>query len=162
MLIYKTLIHSHLTYQPMIYAWRTNSCLRSLQAAQSKALKIVHNLPTRYPSLNLYRHISKDVLPIYGLYKQQISIYMFKSLQGIGSGSTIFSRNIAITGRHTRQGGNIAAARCRLDITKQRIKYSGPSIYNSLPVNIKNTTGISSFKKLLKDHLLQNLETLLI
>lgn len=162
MLIYQSLIHSHLTYLPLIYAWRNNSSLRSLQAAQNKALKIVFNLPIRYPSLSLYTFKATNILPIYGLYKQHISVYIFKSIRGIRSGSMIFNQNISRTARNTRQADNIDVVRCRLDLTKQRITYAGPNIFNSLPASVKNTSVISTFKLNIKSHLLQNLETLLM
>lgn len=162
MIIYQSLVHSHLTYLPMIYGCGSNNSLKSLQSAQNKALKIVYNLPIRYPTHDLYKDIAKHILPVRGLYKYQILMHMFKSIRGLSSGTMTFNRNIARTGRNTRQADNIEVTRCRLDLTKQRIGYAGPFEFNKLPAYLKNIPTIAPFKKELKQYLFQNLETLLI
>lgn len=162
MMIYQSLVHSHLTYLPIIYGCRRNNSLSSLQSAQNKALKIVYNLPMRYHSLDIYKYKATHVLPVLGLYEQQILTYMFKTIRGYGSETMLFNRNITRTGRNTRQADNIEVLRCRLELTKQRIGYAGPMEFNKLPSYLKNITIISTFKHELKHYLLQNIETLLI
>lgn len=161
MLIYQSLIHSRLTYQPLIYGSRVGNSLNSLQSAQNKALKLVYNLPLRFSTFDLYKHKAINVLPIRGLYKQQLLLYVFKSTRSMNSTSLQFNQNIVRTGRETRHAGDLQIVFCRIDITKQRIGFAGPSEYNKLPVSLKNLSSISTFKQNLRSYLLENLETLL-
>lgn len=161
MMIYQALIHSHLTYLPIIYGCKENNSLKSLQRMQNKALKLIFNLPLRYSTLSLYKDKAKNILPIRGIYKQQLLLYVFRSICDFGSRSVIFNQNYMRTGRNTRQAGNLETTRCRLDLTKQRIGFAGPNEFNNLPNNLKTITAISTFKCNLKIYLLENLETLL-
>lgn len=89
-------------------------------------------------------------------------MYIFKALRGIGSTTITFRQNGTITGRNTRQADHIEVSRCRLDLTKQRIGFAGPNEYNKLPSSLRNISAVATFKRSLKNYLLQNLETLLI
>lgn len=162
MIIYQTLIHSRLTYLPLIYGCRANNHLKSLQSAQNRALKIVHNMPLRYSTVDLYKLKAKNVLPVRGLYLQQLCLYVFKATRGISSSSIRFNQNSFITGRLTRQSENFIVCRCRLELTKQRITFAGPSEFNKLPYDLRNVSILSTFKQQLKSYLLQNLESLLV
>lgn len=162
MLIYKSLIHSHLTYLPIIYGCKDNSSLKSLQSAQNKALKLVFNLPLRFSTLDLFNNYAKNVLPIKGLYKQKVIMYVFKAIRENAHGPIQFTQNVLHTRRNTRQALNLSSVRCRLDSTKQRIAYAGPFEYNQLPINIRDIQILSTFKKTVKDFLLENIETLLM
>ncbi|XP_075158076.1 uncharacterized protein LOC142231348 [Haematobia irritans] len=161
LMIYHSLIHSHLTYLPIIYAHRSTRTLKELQSAQNKALKVVYNLPLRYPTTLLYKNHAKNILPIRGLYKQKLLLYMFKSVHRLNTRSLQFDQNFTRTGRVTKQSSNLNVARCRIDLTKQRISFAGPTEYNNLPGRLKNICVISSFKNELKSYLLDNLTMLL-
>lgn len=160
LLLYNALIHSHFNYMPLIYAHRKTTELKSLQRTQNKALKIVYNLPLMYPTRSLYKDISKSVLPIYGLYKMQLLIYIFKAIHNIGHHTIEFSENQNTF--NTRNGSNLIIKRCRLETTKQRIEHAGSSEFNHLPVELKNISRISIFKTRLKSYLIQNIEMLLL
>lgn len=162
LLIYQSLVHSHLNYLPSIYGCRNNRSLKSLQSAQNKALKLVFDLPTRYSTLDLFKIHAKNILPIQGLYKQKILMYVFKTTRGNDQHSIQFSQNIVRTRRNTRQALNFSSVRCRLDLTKQRIAYAGPHVYNELPVNLRGIQVLSTFKDRIKHYLIENIETLLI
>lgn len=161
MLLYESLIHSHVTYLPMIYGSRPSDVMKSLQAAQNKALKIVFNLPLRFNTIDLYRNYAKTILPIRGLYKQQLLTYVFKCIKGYGSHTIQFDRNLTYTHRVTRQAMDLKVERCRLELTKQKVTYAGANEYNQLPNDLKNISALSTFKTNLKRYLLNNVEILL-
>lgn len=160
-LLYNSLIHSHLTYLPMIYASKSSSVIKSLQSAQNKALKIVFNLPLRYSTVNLFKNFAKTILPIRGLYKQQILIYVFKCIKGYGFHNIQFHQNLIHSQRITRHATDLNVARCRLEMTKQRVTFAGANEYNQLPENLKNIFILSTFKGSIKQYLLNNVEILL-
>lgn len=117
-LIYQSLIHSHLSYLPIIYGCKNSTSLKSLQATQNKALKLVFNLPIRYHTLDLFRCHAVSVLPVRGLYKMQLMKFVFKSIRGIGNTSMQFQENIQITHRITRHSRDLSTTRCRLELTR--------------------------------------------
>lgn len=160
MLIYQALVHSHLTYLPVIYASKTSSTLKSLQAAQNKALKTVFNLPLRHSTVSLYRDHATNILPIKGLYKRQIIVHVFKALRGMGS-ELLFTQNFYRTQRATRQAFDLNVVRCRLELTKQRIRYAGPTEFNLIPQHLREIMVLSTFKSRLKQFLIENVEILL-
>ncbi|XP_075163257.1 uncharacterized protein LOC142235890 [Haematobia irritans] len=160
LMIFQSLIQSHLNYLPIIYGYKKNSDLKSLQILQNRALKIVYNLPERYPTFLLYRDVAKSVLPVFGLYKKQVLIYVYKVLNNIGFHTTQFLNNNYTI--NTRNRSNLRLPRCRLELTKQRIEFMGCLEYNNLPAFIKMSTCIASFKRQIKDYLEQNIEMLLI
>lgn len=162
LLIYQSLVHSHLTYLPSVYGCRLSSSLRSLQSAQNKALKLVFNLPLRHSTFDLYNNYAKNILPVIGLYKQKVLIYMFKALKTNSHCLIQFSQNIAQSQRNTRQAQHLRSVRCRLELTKQRISYAGPHEYNNLPSYLRDIQVLSTFKQQIKNYLLENLETLLM
>lgn len=160
LIIYKSLIHSHLNYLPIIYAYKRSNELKSLQRIQNKALKVVFNLPLMYSTISLFKNVSLAILPVYGLYRMQLLLYVFKSLHNIGYHTISFVRNQTV--HNTRNNMNLRTARCRLETTKQRVEYMGSLEFNNLPQNIKNVERISIFKRRIKEYLLQNLEMLLL
>ena len=143
LLLYHALIQSHLNYVAIIYGFKSTTTLKSLQCMQNKALKAVYNLPSRYQTLSLYRDICKTILPIHGLYKYQVLMYLFKSLNNIGYRTIRFRQNQTIF--NTRNQQNLWTSRCRLETTKQRIQYMGVANYNNLPVILRTCNRISNF-----------------
>lgn len=160
LILYQSLIHSHLNYLPMVYASRKSNELKSLQRTQNKALKAVYNLPLTFSTISLYKNITTTILPVNGLYKLQLLLYVFKSIHNIGHHTISFQRNQ--TRFNTRNNMNLRIARCRLESTKQRVEYMGSFEFNNLPQDIRNIERISVFKNRVKNYLLRNLETLLI
>ena len=77
----------------------------------------------------------KFFLYVYGLYKMQLLLYVYKSIHNIGHHTSLLSRN-----QHnfnTRNVNNLNVGFCRLEKTKQRISYTGSLKYNRLPEVIK-------------------------
>lgn len=159
LLIYQSLIHSHLEYMAIVYAFKKTNELKILQSAQNKALKCVFNLDIRHNTIGLYKDYCKTIMPIYGLYKKQLLLYVYKSVHNIGSRFINLSVNQNIC--NTRNSSNLRIARCRLETTRQRIEYAGCVIFNNLPSNVKNCTSISIFKRTVKEYILHNIEILL-
>ncbi|XP_075163964.1 uncharacterized protein LOC142236620 [Haematobia irritans] len=160
LLLYNSLIQSHLNYLAIIYAHKNNFHLRALQRTQNKALKIVFNLPILYPTSELYSNIAKTILPVYGIYKFQLLTYMFKATNNIGLGSIQFLINQ--TAFNTRNNTNLKVKRCRLEVAKQGIEHSGCVAFNRIPDNLKNISRISTFKREIKSFLLRDMEMLLM
>lgn len=159
-LIYQALVQSHCNYLAVIYGFKKTTEFKSLQRMQNKALKSVANLPSWFPTVSLYRDVFPTVLPIYGLYKFQLLLYMFKCLNCIGHHTIQFTRNQDTF--HTRNRDNLRISFCQSETTKQRVEHSGCREYNNLPHNIKQASSLSQFKNNLKKFLSQHVDELLI
>lgn len=159
LLIYHSLIESHLKYLVIIYGCKNNAKVKSLQCMQNKALKTVFNLPHRYSTISLYTDICDSILPIHALYFYQMMLYVYKSRNNIGYHTICFHQNQSVFNTRNRQ--NVRVVLCRLEITKQRVEYIGASEFNKLPLNVKETHRISIFKNNLKQYLFNNLPMLL-
>lgn len=160
LMIFQSLVQSHLKYLAVAYACNKNSgSLRSLQCMQNKALKTIYNLPLTYPTLLLYRDVGKTILPIYGLHEYQVVMFVFKCINGIGHHTISFFQNQ--NNFNTRNRTNLRVPRCRLEKTKQRIDYEGGIKYNNLPSALKSVNRISTFKTAYKRYLCNSFETLL-
>ncbi|XP_075153429.1 uncharacterized protein LOC142227010 [Haematobia irritans] len=127
---------------------------------QNKALIIVYKLPRMYSTISLYQNVAKTILPINGIYKMQLLVYMFKSIRNIRHCPMEF--HINQTAFNTRNSSNLLVKRCILELTKQRIGHIGAIEYNQMPFHLKSICTISSFKTQLRQYLLQNIEMLLM
>lgn len=158
-LIYQSLVQSHVNYLTIIYAHKKSTELRSLQRLQNRALKSVANLPMTHSTISLYTEYFPSVLPIYGTYKQQIILYVFRCLHNIGHHTISFTRNQVSF--NTRNNEQLRVALCRTEVTKQRIEYAGSREFNNIPQHIKACVSLSNFKTLLKGYFLFHIEDLL-
>ena len=61
------------------------------------------------------------------------------------------------TGRETRQTSNLVVRRTRTKLAESALSVRGPLIWNSLPLDIRQNTSINSFKKRLKEYLLNEI-----
>lgn len=156
-LIYQTLIQSHLNYLAIIYAHKKSSELKSLQRLQNKALKTVANLPITNSTYSLYNDAFPTILPIHGIYKLQLLLYVYKSLHHIGHHTIQFNLNH----NNTRNNQQLRVALCRTETTKQRVEYSGSREFNMLPQHIKQSNRLSSFKNILKQYMSTQIEIFL-
>lgn len=118
LMLYQALVQSRLNYLICVYGCRNTLLLKSLQRVQNKALKTVFNLPIQYSTIHLFKDIAKDILPIRGLYKLQILVFVFKSLKNIGHNTISFQINQ--NRFNTRNNSNLRILRCRLEATKQK------------------------------------------
>lgn len=158
-LLYQALVQSNLNYLTLLYGYRKSVEFRSLFRLQNKALKTVANLPMTYSTISLYKNVFPSVLPLYGMYKMQLLVYVFKCVHNIGHHTIIFSINQNVF--NTRNNTNLRVARCRLELTKQRIEYMGSYEFNNLPHDLKTINRISTFKNQLKIYLLQHVDDFL-
>ena len=107
----------------------------------------------------LYKNISKTVLPIFGLHKYQVLMFVHKNLLRNSEHRFPFVQHQ--TSYNTRNASNLGVPRFRLEVTKQRIDSNGANIYNKLPSDLKSIQSLPRFKSSCKEHLCSLMETLL-
>ena len=64
--------------------------------------------------------------------------------------SNLFRTNKQIHNYNTRSAGNYRPHACRTNLKQFTILYQGPKIWNALPLHIKHSPDLSSFKKHMK------------
>lgn len=79
----------------MGYAAKSSTCLKCLQSAQIGAVQIVFNLPRGFSTRNLFQDYANDILPVKGLYNQQVYHSLKKHLIEIQR-AKIYFKNLAI------------------------------------------------------------------
>lgn len=63
---------------------------------------------------------------------------------------------------NTRNSTNLRVARCRIELTKQKISYIGCSEFNKLPNELKNLRRISLFKSEIKKYIYNEMDNIFI
>ncbi|XP_075162787.1 uncharacterized protein LOC142235420 [Haematobia irritans] len=149
LMIYQSLIMSHVNYLASVYGYNSNcNALRSLQFCQNRALKVIYNLPLNYPTNLLFTTAAKDILTIYGIHEYQVLVFVYKCIHKLGHHTINFIQNQ--THCNTRNQQNLRIPLCRLEKSKQRIDFTASFKYNNLPQSIKSITRISAYKRACK------------
>jgi len=58
--------------------------------------------------------------------------------------------------RQTRSQSNLFSSYCRINVTKQSIKYKGPLVWKKIPFNTKQTKNYNKFPEGMKNYLLRS------
>lgn len=151
-LIYFSIIHSHINYMMEVWGGKKGTEHKSLQVLQNKSIKAIFKLSRFHDTYDLYKNISPDILPLRSLYFYHISIWMYKNLNGLSYSNISF--NQALHSYDTRRRHHINTVSVKTDYCKQRIQYIGPTLFNSLPTEIKDISSLSIFKLKLKNYII--------
>jgi len=148
-------LHSHLTYCSFVFLRCNKTEILRLQRAQSRALKLIYNLPSTHPTADLFETYVPNVLPVVGIIFYSAIVMVKKYL--IEPDEAAFS--IAIT--NSRRVNEIKVHLARSSSKKDDLCCSGIALYNKLPSSLKSIANINQFKRELKMFLLSKRENLL-
>ncbi|KAJ8947323.1 hypothetical protein NQ317_014109, partial [Molorchus minor] len=129
MILYKSLVESHITYGIIGWGGVLNTHLQRLEVIQKRILKIILNKPYTYPSDELFQET--NVCDIRQLYFYCISLKMFSEKKDKAK-HDYQTRN--------RNIGNLPVVLMRTSTGQRSSNYLGPKIYNSIPVEIRSPT----------------------
>ena len=154
LLLYNSLILSRLLYCNVVWGRSSKRNIDSILLLQKKAVRICTGsqyLANSDPLFNKLR-----LLKITDITYMQTAIFMFKLSKGLQPPYfyTIFQKNNEIHLYNTRSSDNFHLTNPRTTLAQRSIKHNGPDVWHSLPIDIKHRTLISSFKTVLKRHLL--------
>ena len=141
--LYYTLIYPYLNYCNLVWGGTYQTHLIRLVLLQKKAIRIVCNKPYIYPTNELF--YNNRILKVPDIHLYNVGIYMFKKI-GNGEFST--------SNYPTRSVNSLIPQFQRLTSTQRSIFYTGPKIWNAIPVDIKNSPSILSFKRNYKSYLI--------
>ena len=129
-------------------------CSRRCDSLLRIQKRVVKNLFSKFfpNSANLYK--DAKILKLNDVYRLRVSSYMFRIIV-LNECPTIRSSlrlDYAQHGHNTRNAGNLMLPFPRVDVLKMNFEYQFINIWNNIPNEFKNLPTISSFKKALINH----------
>ena len=142
--IYYSLIYSLLNYNIAIYAGTYNIHLNRLFLLQKRAIRLICGESFLAHTDPLFSRT--NILKFHDIYRYNVALYMFEARH-----SGIFDRNHQYS---TRTYYDLVPFQARLTATKNSLRVSGPNIWNTIPLEIRNLPTLSIFKNHYKKHLI--------
>ena len=156
-MLYDSTINTHLTYCNIIWANTCKTYTENLIRLQKRALRqCSHNKPLTKTE-NLFCKANR--LPVHLIAKLQLAkiVYLFYNATNELPDhiKLLFSKTSDLHTYPTRATDNMQLHKqyCKTNIRKFTPKILAPSLWNSLPITIRQTTPISNFTKNLKFYL---------
>ena len=150
--IYYTLCYPHLIYCVSVWASTWPSFIHKLKIAQNKILRCIFHLGKFDSTSNILRE--HRLLNFYNIHKCFLLLTIFKNIT-FRQGIPVFRVSDLI---HNTRSNNVSII-CpffRTTLFKNSMFYSGPQLWNSLPVYIRTfcfSDSLPQFKRKLKDYL---------
>lgn len=151
--LYYSLIFPHLIYCCLIWGNSPDVHLKQLSKCQNRFIRILLNL---HPFSHTSEYYPKlKILNIKHLYIYHVSIFIFKFLRhqlpAFYKNFFTFGNNVqSRTTRHTQLFYNPPA---RIKLLCLSLKHTGPGIWETLPLDIKDSISLHLFKNKLKTYL---------
>ena len=154
--VVRALILSRLDFgNSLLYGLKSQD-LRRLQSLQHKAAKLIFSVPRRSDPRPLMNNL--HWLPISNRIQFKLCLLIYKCLTDSAPRYLIDSISLKPTpssGPVTRSALDrtlLNIPMCKLTCGDKSFTAAGPSIWNSLPRNIRDASSLTQFKKLLKTH----------
>ena len=159
-LLCNALIQPHFDY--VCSSWfpnLTQKLKQKLQITQNKCIRFCLQLPSR-TRLSFQHHKKINWLPIKERLEQSILSHVFKSLN---DSSPVYMKDLFKTAPQSHISTRQANFRLIQPLRKTNmglntISYLGPSLWNKLPENIKQSSSLNIFKHKVKEHFLEILQ----
>ena len=148
--LYFTLLHPHLNYCNVIWASSSVNNLMRLHRFQKKAVRIMCNLHFCAPTSLSFQKLK--ILNIFDMYKFNVACFMYschKKLLPLSLRKFVCI-NSEKHDRFTRRTNNFYVPYVRTTVSQRSNAFSGPQLWNSLSVSLKNAPSVKSFKKYYK------------
>ena len=143
---YKCFLQPHIDYCCTV--WGQSCHIIRIHKLQKLALRIIYDKPKLTSSGPLFK--AAGVLPIRQRVMLRTAIMVYKSLNNWVPKyiSDMFVLKSSVTKRITRSSENneLWIPRTKLTIRQKTLKFSGATLYNSLPRATRQSTSLSSFK----------------
>ena len=166
LLLYNSMIKSHLQHCIMTWCNGHKTMIKHLQTAVNKFIRIIFGLNARDSVKDVMQKHS--IFSINQLKELETASSMYKYLHGdlpenfqnLMDDNYLDGSNF----RQTKSQSKLFPRFCRIELTKQSLKYRGPLTWNSIPIAIRKIKLYNSFKKEIKkqggDHELISLSIL--
>ena len=142
--LYYSLVYPNLIYGILLWGDSADVYLKSLYLIQKRIVRIItHSNYLANTAPIFYR---TKILRIRDIYRLYVGIYMFKQQ---------LSNSISYPSHayNTRYCNDAIPSFQRLAQCNKSLSYSGPKIWNSIPVSIRNCSSVVTFKSKYKEYL---------
>ena len=112
---------------------------------QKKILRNIKNVPSTYTCRNLFKEF--NILSVTSVFIFELCVYVFLN-------RAKFKQNCVVHNFNTRQKLDFRPPKYNLNLTKMSPNVLGVRLFNALPMNIKDSNNLLSFKKELKQLLI--------
>jgi len=156
--LYYSLFYSHLSYCLLVWGNTHSSYLNPLNVLHNKFIRTLLYLPKRTPTSSIY--LQTSLLPIESLYKYFVAIFIFKFLNFphllppalLSLFLTSSRMHIYVT--RAIYSHSLFHIHSSSQLRHRQISVSGPQIWVSIPLLIKDQPTITLFKRELRTFLL--------
>ena len=156
--LYNTLITPYLNYCNIIWASNYPSRLKPLEILQNRVIRLICNADRLASASSLFKRL--HLLKLQDINSLQIALFMYKYHHHLlpASFNDYFVLNSRVHDHYTRSTNknNYYLPNINTNIRKFGIKFSGPAVWNKIPIDIKSLASLysvkQSFKKLLIDN----------
>ena len=152
-LIYNSIAHPHLTYCNIIWSSATNSSMSSLRVKQKKLIRLIAKKRRFEHTTPLFKQL--NILKLDDISKSSASQFVYKSLNNIVQSPIQF--NYRDAGPYNIR--NIPPLIVPFSRSRQSnlfIHVRGANLWNELPLRIRNSTSVYSFKRKLKKYFIDS------
>ena len=144
--VYRSIIECYINYCNLIFGNAALTHISPLVIAQKKAVRIVANLPPRSHTNSIFLRLK--LLKVHDFFKYNLGIFMKNN-------ESYFSQNFRLNLFNTRSGNHYVPAFQRIDLTLNRsLRYQAPYNWRYIPIHVKNSPSLNSFKKRYKAFLI--------
>ena len=155
-LLYYTLVLPYISYCAIIWVNTYYTNVLPIFTKQKKTIRIISNAKYNDHTSKLFCNL--NILTIFQLVKLQTCIMMYKAFsnklpQNIQS---YFTKSFSGNEYRTRQKNCFKQKYTRTTKRQYCLSNIGVKVWNSLNENIKSCDNLNSFKKLLKDHIINS------
>ena len=142
------MVDPYLNYCSLVWANTTEANLSRVSMLQKKDVRIIVNSDFLAHTVPIF--VSLNILPFRQIYLLKLGVFMFKFLNSLlpNSFNIMFNRNNEVRGHNTRRTNYFHLDYSRTEFFQNTIRFKGPYHYNNIPLNITQSTSLSSFKNL--------------
>jgi exonuclease III len=139
---------SHISYCNFFLIRLPSKDIADLQILQNRILKMIHQLPSRTHTRDVYEKYAKNVLPVMGIIFKSLCVMVKKSL---------IEQDIALIHVEPLRSNRVNLLKSKRHKTKfmaNDVEVLGPQIYNSLPEELRLIRSLNLFKTKLRSFLM--------
>lgn len=138
---------SHINYASTLWSYAPQAHLKRLLSLHKRAIKLINsqNIQVALQPFN-----TLDILSLHNQFLYNTAILTFKVRHSLAPS---YLQDLLNEAPNRYNSMNYILPRTRVDLYKTSFSFSGPSVWNSLPLNVKSSNTLSIFKPLLKQHL---------
>ena len=149
--LYYSLIFSQLSYCIIIWGYAVQSALNSLVKLQKKVVRILSG--AQYLAHTNPLFILNNILKVRDIYSKELLIFMYKAkAKLLPSVCMQYFAAPKVSVYNLRVNLDFVQIFARTSIKLHSVAYTGPRIWNTLPLDLRHSCSLFVFKKRITDH----------